>query len=794
MPATRYPVGLRRWILTAGLLTALVTPPAHAQIAALKKIADAQAPAAPAVPETPEETRTRLEKWLQDARDTLTRLEAPSAATSLPQGITPEELEDRRRNLEQIVLTATRLIKNLSSSADAHKELETARAEDAAWTGFEEKPPYSLLMVDELLNERDAFKAKLASTQASLANFESLLATTLGETKASEEAVSRLIVAVQRTTDATLDAVKWRLEAARAVSRQLAARAGAIQTNCAALKDRIAAATIDLALTDRKVRIAKGNARFSDEDMAKLTKLSEARKQSIHKEKDVVAKRLKSAMTARTQAQAALDALTASTDKDPPVGLDLAKYRVDVAEDRVEGLQALTEGLDGLTQIENLLWQSYQNRQALLKAATPAERGKSLEALEALLRRSRATDSVLDNEIASSTADLSKLESRAASISAEDARFTLLNEQRATKSESLAMLQRISQAVTAQRKQLERWVAEYAPPTDEVGMLERAVTFSKAGGSAVRTLWGYELMSFEDKVVVQGQTITGSIPVTLGMLVRALLFFIIGYAIFSRIAKRIQASLVDRGHIAEAQARTLRNWAMIVVGVFLAIGTLSVLRIPLTVFALFGGALAIGLGFGTQTLIKNFISGIIVLAERKVRVGDVLDVDGIIGTVMEINTRSSVIRSADEVETMIPNSLFLEKRVTNRTLSSAKMRRNLRVGVAYGSPPQKVMEILSDAAIRHGLVLKSPAPFAVLEDFGDSALVFGLYFWLELKGSTNPMVVASDLRLMIEKRFAEAGISLPFPQRDVRLATDQPLQVEWAEKPAAPPDPYQSGL
>ena len=135
---------------------------------------------------------------------------------------------------------------------------------------------------------------------------------------------------------------------------------------------------------------------------------------------------------------------------------------------------------------------------------------------------------------------------------------------------------------------------------------------------------------------------------------------------------------------------------MIVVGVFLAIGTLAFLKIPLTVFAFFGGALAIGLGFGMQTLIKNFISGIIVLAERKVRVGDILDVDGIVGTVVEVNTRSSIIRSADDVETMIPNSVFLENRVTNWTLTSAKMRRSLRVGVAYGTHPQKVMEILTE--------------------------------------------------------------------------------------------------
>ncbi len=191
--------------------------------------------------------------------------------------------------------------------------------------------------------------------------------------------------------------------------------------------------------------------------------------------------------------------------------------------------------------------------------------------------------------------------------------------------------------------------------------------------------------------------------------------------------------MVTRGHVAEAQARTLRNWAMIAVGVALALITLSFLKIPLTVFAFFGGALAIGLGFGMQTLIKNFISGIIVLVERKIRVGDILDVDGII----------SIIRSADDVETMIPNSVFLENRVTNWTLSTSRMRRNLRVGVAYGTDPRMVMEILTDCAGRHGLVCKDPAPFAVFEDFGDNALIFMLYFWIELGKGANPMVVIS---------------------------------------------------
>lgn len=770
--------GVKFLVPLTALVFALAAPPAaQGQISALKKAAESMEPAKAAEAEKPEETRKRLEQWLQEARDALARMEASGTNATLPQGVTPAELDDRRRDLEQMVLTTTRSIKNLNAVADARKALENSRAEDAKWSGFAEKPPYSLLMIDDLLNERDAIKANLTSSESSLANFERLLASILAEAKTAEDAVSKMIVAVQNADDASREAAKWRLEAARAKSRLEAARAGLIQSNCDSLKDRIAAIQTDLALVDRKVKTARTSSRFNDEDLAKIEKISGERKKPLQKEIDGIAKRLKTAMSARAQAQSALDALVSTAEATPAAGVELAKYRVEVAEGRVETMQFLIEGLEGLIQLENISFKAYQDRKAILGARNLQERAKALESLATQLDRIRAWENVTDNDIAGSSADLSKLEARAASITTEDPRFSLLNEQRATQSEKLAMLQRVSQAVIAQRKLLKRWVLEYSPKPEPAGLGERVSTLGNSAWATVKKIWSFEVMSYEDKVVVAGQTITGKIPVTLGVLLRALLFFVIGYWISSKIANRIETGLVTRGHLVDSQARTLRNWAMIVVGVFLAIGTLAFLKIPLTVFAFFGGALAIGLGFGMQTLIKNFISGIIVLVERKVRVGDILDVDGIVGTVTEVNTRSSVIRSADDVETMIPNSLFLENRVTNWTLSSHKVRRSLRVGVAYGTHPQTVMEILTESAGRHGLICKEPAPFAIFEDFGDSALIFSLYFWVELGGGTSAMIVTSDLRLMIEKRFTEMEIGVPYPQRDMHLTTDQPIQV-----------------
>jgi small-conductance mechanosensitive channel len=776
---------VRGWVVAGCLVAAGFPPAAHAQLGALKKAVANEEPAKAAAPEKPEDARKRLEQWHQEARDTLAKLDAPGADATLPVGITPAELDDRRRDLEQMALTATRSIKNFTAITDARKALEASRAEDAAWTGFKESPPYSLLMIDELLNERDAIKVKLTSNESSLANLESILSGTVGEIKAAEEAVSGWIVTVQNAGDGETEAAKWRLESARTKARLLAARAGMMQNARLSLNDLIAAAKIDLALLDRKVKLARTNSSFSEDDIARVSKISDERKNEAQKEIREVSKRLKAATTTRSQAQAALDALLASATPDKePEGLQLAKFRVEVAENRIDGIQSMIESLETLIQLENVAWKAQQERKTLTNATNFEERTKSISSIKLFHDRLSAWENVIGNGISTCGADLSKLESRAASISSDDPRYTLVNEQRATAGEKLAMLQRVEQAVVAQRRLVKRWIVEHSPKPGEADVLTRISSISGQAWETVKKIWAFEVMSFEEKVEVDGETLTGKIPVTLGMLLRALLFFLIGYWIASKIVRRIQTSLVTRGHIAEAQAKTLRNWLMIAVGVCLAIGTLSFLKIPLTVFAFFGGALAIGLGFGTQTLIKNFISGIIVLAERKVRVGDILDVDGIIGTVVEVNTRSSVIRGADDVETMIPNSLFLENRVTNWTLSSSKMRRSLRVGVAYGTESQTVMEILTEAAARHGLICKHPAPFAVFEDFGDNALIFSLYFWLDLGGSTSPIIVTSDLRLMIQKCFTEAGVGIPFPQRDMHLTTDQPIQVQISNPPA----------
>jgi small-conductance mechanosensitive channel len=191
------------------------------------------------------------------------------------------------------------------------------------------------------------------------------------------------------------------------------------------------------------------------------------------------------------------------------------------------------------------------------------------------------------------------------------------------------------------------------------------------------------------------------------------------------------------------------------------------------------GALAIGFGFGAQNLLKNLMSGIMLLIERPLKVGDIVEIGGIVGTVTNVSIRASTIRAGNGIETLVPNSTLIESNVTNWTLSNSTVRREVKVGVAYGSDTRKVSDTLLAVAGRHGQVLTAPPPRVIFEDFGSDALAFALEFWIDYgKGTTDGRQISSDLRFMIDKALADAGIEIPFSQRDVHLSAGGPLQVE----------------
>jgi len=213
-----------------------------------------------------------------------------------------------------------------------------------------------------------------------------------------------------------------------------------------------------------------------------------------------------------------------------------------------------------------------------------------------------------------------------------------------------------------------------------------------------------------------------------------------------------------------AIAQILSN-IVLVVGVFIVLENTGIHLAALTVFA---GAVGVGVGFGLQNIASNFISGLVILAERPITIGDRVEVAGIAGQVERIRARSTVIRTNDNIMIIVPNTKFIDSPVTNWTYSDRRVRFRLPVGVAYGSDVKQVREALIAAAREHPATLSEPGPDAFLEKFGESSIDFQLIVWSE-EMSRRPSRFKSDLNYLICKHLDAAEIELPNPQRDLHI-------------------------
>ncbi len=290
-------------------------------------------------------------------------------------------------------------------------------------------------------------------------------------------------------------------------------------------------------------------------------------------------------------------------------------------------------------------------------------------------------------------------------------------------------------------------------------------------------IWQYELFSATESSQVNGQTVTVDYGVTVGKSVGVVVLFLLGYWGVSVLARLLSRVLVRRAGMSEALARVLDRWVMSLLVIVVFVVVLRMARVPLTVFAFLGGALAIGFGFGAQNVIKNLISGAIILFERKVRVGDVVTIGGISGTVTAVDLRASTVRGFDGVMSIVPNSFLLEQQVSSWSFGEPALRRSIAVGVAYGSDTALTIAEILQCAHAHPLVLSEPAAVVLLEDFAADSLLFRLNFWIAHSRPRTGPEIESDLRLAVEAALTKAGLNIPFPQRDVHLQIAQPLQV-----------------
>lgn len=259
----------------------------------------------------------------------------------------------------------------------------------------------------------------------------------------------------------------------------------------------------------------------------------------------------------------------------------------------------------------------------------------------------------------------------------------------------------------------------------------------------------------------------GSFQLSVFLIIKGILFISI-FSLAARFLNKIlQKQVYPKLNLENSLRFTLETTVRYLFAV-LGVSTLAtLLGIDLSAFSVLAGTIGIGIGFGLQDIARNFISGIVLLVERPIKVGDLIEVDGLPGVIRTIQARSTVVDTFDNVAVVVPNADFVSQRIVNWSYSDRNIRMALKVGVAYGSDVRLVERVLMDIAKNHPSVLKTPHPNVLFEAFGESSLDFSLRVWIN--EPENRLVILSQLNFMTDEAFRENNITIPFPQRDLHV-------------------------
>lgn len=271
------------------------------------------------------------------------------------------------------------------------------------------------------------------------------------------------------------------------------------------------------------------------------------------------------------------------------------------------------------------------------------------------------------------------------------------------------------------------------------------------------------------KVFLAAKFERGSIAFSVGDILVFPLAVWIAYLLSAFLRFVLKEEVYPRLHVAPGKSYATSNllhYLILVIGIFVGIGLMGLDLTRVTVLA---GALGVGIGFGLQSVVNNFVSGLILLFERPISAGDTVEVGELRGEVRRIGMRSSIVRTWQGADIIVPNSLLISDKVTNWTRSDLRRRIDVPVGVNYGADPKKVMRMLEELASEHADILKNPPPQCIFLGYGDSSINFELRAWTEQFGDW--MRIKSDLVVAIYDAVYDAGMAFPFPQRDVHLVS-----------------------
>lgn len=639
-------------------------------------------------------------------------------------------------------------------------EIEQARQslEQLRRAGPVEKPPFSFLLVDKL---RDAHETLERGGEAAEAELDLARSAVESAEERNEEVAAerrRLEDALARITEAGPDRqiAQARVDAARARAVLVEERLGLrrLERDLAVRQGEIRA--VRLTRAREKYEWVRSRAVFREEDLAARTKQFAEEKEALSAELAQVQARLREVQAAwakvRSQLQSTSEPSTSLRDHE-----QFRRLEVRLQQLRVSTLNRWIEWVDDREQSWTRRFQLAKEGAAVPRATLDEWTAKASALLADLAREHRLASlrlSELRKEFLHLEQALEEGEPGAVTWSSKQ-RLELRQRLMKLGDEHLERIEEVRRDV----EKLAEDLAARAP-----NLLSR--DWVGDAGKIVAGVWNFELLVADDR------------PVTVGKVVIAFALFLLGLLVSRRGSAAARKLVRDRFHVDPGAAASIESIVFYVLLVGGSLFALNVAGVPLTVFAFVGGAVAIGIGFGSQNLINNFISGVLLLLERPIRVGDLVEVGGTRGRVTRIGARCTAVQTAAGADILIPNSSFLESNVINLTFGTRRIRVDLLIGVAYGTDAERVRELLLEVAAGNAEVLKRPEPEVIFKDFGASSLDFELRTWVDVaEGAPSFVKIQSDLRFAIARVFAENEIEIPFPQRDVHLDTAGPLEV-----------------
>lgn len=711
-----------------------------------------------------------LQQNLSATRERLQNFQALLEATPVQQlGGTDEEALEKATLLSRQILSIEQHLLALHQLEETRLASQDLKDKGAGWKGFSVSPPYPLSLLDELRDSIVAQKIQIEKNKTFISLSRQEQERARGALSEAQKRRRQVMEILERPA-VQGDKLRrgWLDELARLHETVAQATVLSAEVRFQAAEAALALHNEKLAFFERQLEVAAAApAEFTrDElerrlaDIAEKEKKLDAEQLRLSRQSNRVAESL--ALARQNLQQARSTAAPLAEEEPLQETLELRKAQSDNISMQAEFLKIRAIML----MVEKLIW---EERYRVAKGVSDVELEKIEGRLDNANKRLQEYRSYLESglylvqkQALSQRQRLTSLTAATLLREAVQSRLGVYVERNDYLLEALASLDEIIRL-----NQL--FFEEVQSQRQQAGLQQQLEGVAARLWEQMRRLWTYEVFVAEEVILVDGQKVTRERPVTIGKLAVALAILVVGLWLAFLLRDRTR-SLVARWFKLEAAAALLVEkilTLLVIIAVF--VFALISVKIPLTIFAFMGGALAIGIGFGAQNLINNFISGLILLIERPIKVGDVVEIEGSRGRVMEIGARCSLVRRADGFDVLVPNSEFLQKNVINLTLSDEQIRLSVRVGVAYDSATRDVAQLMSATLAEHGKILKQPEPVVLFEDFGDNALIFSAYFWVQVSPTSDYRIVASDYRHMLFRRFGEAGIGIAYPQLDVHL-------------------------